>query len=95
MGTRSISVDSFDSSRPTFEIRSSQMLTMKTNRKLGFRSHRQLRRSTFAVVAQGFHFLRRKAPLHKLDRLARLIFPLLFFICNVIYWSIFVFYRRE
>ncbi len=53
------------------------------------------RRSTFAVVAQGLHFLRRKAPLHKLDRLARIGFPLLFIVCNCIYWYIFVFYTSN
>ena len=50
------------------------------------------RRSTFSVIAQGLHLIRRKAPLHKLDEHARIGFPLLFILCNGIYWFILVVY---
>jgi hypothetical protein len=59
------------------------------------RSTETIRQSTFAIVVQSLHFLRRKAPLHKLDRLARIGFPLLFTLCNCIYWYIFVFYTSD
>ncbi|CAF4399625.1 unnamed protein product, partial [Adineta steineri] len=52
-------------------------------------------RSTFAGVVQRLQKLQQKAPLHEFDRLARIGFPLLFTLCNCIYWYIFVFYTSQ
>lgn len=67
----------------------------KSNRMRRFHTMKIARRSTFTVVAQGLNFLKRKAPLHKLDRLARIGFPLLFVLFNCIYWYIFVIYTAD
>lgn len=98
MTNRINSEDLFDSSKQQhlpIQPRSSNLFVGRSNRTPKIVSDHYIRRSTFAVVAQGLHFLRRKAPLHQLDRLARIGFPLLFTICNCIYWYIFVFYMSE
>jgi hypothetical protein len=88
----------YESSRQqniTTESRSSNVFVSKGIRTRNVHSTHLSRRSTFAVVAHGLYSLTRKAPLHKLDRLARIGFPLLFIICNCIYWYIFAFYTSE
>ncbi|CAF2100027.1 unnamed protein product, partial [Rotaria magnacalcarata] len=75
--------------------RSANLIVVRSSRRRKRRSLKHARRSTFTVVAQGLHFLRRKAPLHKLDRLARIGFPVLFVLCNCIYWYIFIFYTSD
>ena len=95
ISTRTTNEDLFESSRQrriSIQARSSNLLLETPNRTRKIRSEKLDRRSTFAVVTQGLHFLRRKAPLHKLDRLARISFPLLFILCNCIYWFTFVVY---
>lgn len=79
----------------SIESRSSNLLALRSGRTSKIISLQSARRSTLAVVAQGLHFLRRKAPLHKLDRLARIGFPALFTLFNGIYWYIVVFYTSD
>ncbi|UJR26096.1 hypothetical protein I4U23_007442 [Adineta vaga] len=50
------------------------------------------RRSTLSIIVHGLHLIKQKAPLHKLDRIARIAFPLLFLICNCMYWYILIVY---
>lgn len=88
----------YDDEAPTVQNlnvqqRISNLFVSRSNRIRTIQTQEITRRSTFAVVVQGLHFLRRKAPLHKLDRLARIGFPALFVLCNCIYWYIFVFYK--
>ncbi len=88
--------DLYESSRQqniSNQVRTSNLFVGRSNYARKIRS--ESRRSTFAVVTQSLHFLRRKAPLHKLDRVARIGFPLLFTLCNCIYWYIFVFYTSD
>ncbi|CAF0848890.1 unnamed protein product [Rotaria sordida] len=75
--------------------RSSNLYVLRSSRVPKVRSVSHARRATVGVVAQGLLFLRQKAPLHKLDRLARIGFPVLFVLCNCVYWYIFVFYTSE
>jgi hypothetical protein len=98
MNARGVGTDVSESSKQqnvTRTSRSSNAFVSFTNLSQKIRSVHLTRRSTLAVVAQGLHFLRRKAPLHKLDRLARIGFPLLFILCNCIYWYFFVFYLSD
>jgi hypothetical protein len=97
MNARGISTDSHEPLTPslTRESRSSHIFLSSTDLSQRVRSVEIIRQSTFAVVAQGLNFIRRKAPLHKLDRLARISFPLLFIFCNLFYWTIFIFYLSD
>ncbi|CAF4142853.1 unnamed protein product, partial [Rotaria socialis] len=80
-GMNNLSESSKQQNMP-IESRSSNLIVVRSSRTRKLRSLKHARRSTFAVVAQGLHFLRRKAPLHKLDRLARIGFPVLFVLCE-------------
>ena len=97
MTARGISTELNEPLRPslTRESRLSHVFLSLTNLSQRVRSTDIIRQSTFAVVAQGLNFIRRKAPLHKLDRFARIGFPLLFIFCNLLYWYIFIFYLTD